>query len=37
MNKCIIYLIQPAELLKTNRYKVGYSNNCELLRLTKRI
>jgi hypothetical protein len=30
MNKGIIYLIQPAELIGTNRYKIGMSNNPDL-------
>jgi hypothetical protein len=32
MNKGIIYLIQPAELIGTNRYKIGMSNNPDLER-----
>ena len=32
MNKGIIYLIQPCELIGTNRYKIGMSNNPDLER-----
>ena len=32
MNKGIIYLIQPAELIGTNRYKIGMSNKPDLER-----
>ena len=34
MNKGIVYLIQPAELVDTNRYKVGCSRNTKLKRIT---
>jgi hypothetical protein len=30
MDKGIIYLIQPAELIGTNRYKIGMSNKLNL-------
>ena len=30
----IVYLIQPAELIGTNRYKIGCSNNIKLKRMT---
>jgi PHP family Zn ribbon phosphoesterase len=33
MNKGIIYLIQPCELLGTSRYKIGCSTNLELERI----
>jgi hypothetical protein len=32
MNKGIIYFIQPSELINTNRYKIGCSTNCDLVR-----
>ena len=32
MNKGIIYLVQPKELIGTNRYKIGMSNNPDLER-----
>ena len=32
INKGIIYLIQPAELVGTNRYKIGMSNSPDLER-----
>lgn len=35
MNKGIIYLIQPAELIGTHRYKIGCSENTELDRVKK--
>ena len=35
MNKGIIYLIQPAELLGTNRYKIGCSGKNSLDRCKK--
>ena len=35
MNKGIVYLIQPTELLQTNRYKVGCSNKPTLERCIK--
>jgi hypothetical protein len=35
MNKGIIYLIQPAELFDTQRYKIGCSKNTELERVKK--
>ena len=34
MNKGIVYLIQPAQLVGTNRYKIGMSNKIELTRLS---
>jgi hypothetical protein len=30
MSSGIVYLVQPAELLNTNKYKVGYSNKSNL-------
>jgi len=35
MNNGIIYLIQPTELIGTNRYKIGCSENTELNRVKK--
>ena len=35
MNKGIIYLIQPVELVGTNRYKLGCSKNTNLERCKK--
>jgi hypothetical protein len=35
MNRGIIYLVQPAELIGTNRYKIGCSENTELDRVKK--
>ena len=35
MNKGIIYLIQPTELIGTHRYKIGSSKNTELDRIKK--
>jgi hypothetical protein len=32
MTRGIIYLIQPAELVGTNRFKIGCSNNTNLIR-----
>ena len=32
-NEGIIYLVQPAELIGTDRYKIGYSANKDLSRL----
>ncbi len=32
--KGIIYLIQPVELIGTNRYKIGFSSKCTLERCT---
>ena len=34
MSKGIVYLIQPAELIDTNRYKIGCSQNTKLKRIT---
>ena len=33
MNTGIVYFIQPAELIGTNHYKVGFSRNTKLERL----
>ncbi len=35
MNKGIIYFVQPCELVGTNRYKIGCSNNTDLDRCRK--
>jgi hypothetical protein len=35
MNRGIIYLIQPTELIGTYRYKIGCSENTELDRVKK--
>lgn len=35
MSKGIIYFIQPAELVGTNRYKIGYSKSPNLKRCNK--
>ena len=35
MNTGIIYFIQPTELIGTNRYKIGCSENTELDRVKK--
>lgn len=33
MKKEIVYMIQPAELLETNRYKIGMSRESTIKRL----
>lgn len=35
MSKGIIYFIQPAEIVGTNRYKIGCSKNPDLNRCNK--
>ena len=35
LNKGIIYLLQPAELIGTNRYKIGFSGRTDLRRCKK--
>lgn len=35
MNKGLIYLIQPKELIGTNRYKIGCSRKNDFKRITQ--